>query len=101
MPINFTQLFQDSWNFIRNQRQFIITFTVAFFLISLAIDMLGSALLEPIVTIPNKENLPPEQLLATILEKTDITLLFFINIISQILFIAVSSWGILTIHQLA
>ena len=101
MPINFTQLFQDSWNFIRNQLQFIITFTVSFFLISLAIDMLGSALLEPIVTLPNKENLPPEQLLATILEKTDITLLFFINIISQILFIAVSSWGILTIHHIS
>ena len=81
MPINFTQLFQDSWNFIRNQRQFIITFTVAFFLISLAIDMLGSALLEPIVTIPNKENLPPEQLLATILEKL-ISRCFFLSILS-------------------
>lgn len=101
MPINFTQLFQDSWNFIRNQRQFTITFTVAFFLISLVVYILGTTVLEPINTIPNTEQLSPEQLAATVLEKVDVVQIVFINIISQILFLAVSSWGILTVHHIS
>lgn len=30
MAINFTELFKDSWNFVRNQRQFVMTFVLIF-----------------------------------------------------------------------
>lgn len=101
MPINFTQLFQDSWNFIRNQHQFTRLFTVAFFLISLLIYLLGTTLLEPVATIPNAEQLSPEQLATIMLQKINITQIILVNILTQVLFLLVSNWGILTIHHIS
>ena len=91
MPINFTQLFQDSWNFIRNQHQFTRLFTVAFFLISLLIYLLGTTLLEPVATIPNAEQLSPEQLATIMLQKINITQIILVNILTQVLFLLVSN----------
>ncbi len=40
MPINFSQILQQSWNFICNQRQFVIFFIACFFLINLFMQWL-------------------------------------------------------------
>ncbi len=108
MPVNFTQLLQDSWNFVRNQKNFTLSFVIAFTLLSFAINMIfdtsTSALTPDAFQQLDNPDLTPEQqvaLFSALLQKIDANFLLFIYIVYQVIFLLFSCWGILTVHHIS
>ncbi|PJG83407.1 hypothetical protein [Caviibacterium pharyngocola] len=100
MPINFTQIFQDSLNFMRNQRTITAQFIAIFFAVSLAINFLVTKQISPqIETALNQATDPAAaELLANVAVSDDIAVLGFAQLF---LTFFISAWGILTFHQLS
>ncbi|PJG84766.1 hypothetical protein [Conservatibacter flavescens] len=102
MTINFTQIFQDSWNFVRNQRQIAISFMAAFFILALAtqfiLSQMAPAIMENLQTAPINNDLPPEAMsvFSTMLHPNVLT----ISLINQIISSLLSTWGIITLHHI-
>ena len=108
MPVNFTQLLQDSWNFVRNQKNFTLSFVIAFTLLSFAINMIfdasTSALTPDAFQQLDNPDLTPEQqvaLFSALLQKIDANFLLFIYIVYQVIFLLFSCWEILTVHHIS
>lgn len=94
MPINFTTIFQDSWNFLRNKQRVALTFTLALLLTSLCFDFL---------VIPNlssaKAAQPDE--LASALGMSGVnsdTVMF--SLIYQLVMFVISNWCLVAVHQI-
>ncbi|MGQ0287182.1 hypothetical protein ACT2CV_08270 [Pasteurellaceae bacterium 22721_9_1] len=96
MPINFTQLFKDSWHFLQNQRQFSITF-----LVILSLNTLMAILLHPTVAIENAEALTQEQRMEILLQQTQNADGRLITVVQFLVGLFISYWGILTVHKIS
>lgn len=108
MPVNFTQLLQDSWNFVRNQKNFTLFFIFAFTLLSLATNMIFDASTSMLTADDLQQltntKLTPEQQLALfndLLQKIDVGFLLFVYIAYQMALLFFNSWGILTVHHIS
>lgn len=89
MPINFTQLFQDSWNFVRNKQKIILIFSLVFFLFQLCSSLILPHFATTDVMVALETNAVPNQ---------DILLVVvFLQFVSFLL----TSWYLVAIHQIA
>lgn len=95
MSINFTTIFQDSWNFVRNKQQLTLTFSLAFLLTSLCFDFLIIPNLAPPLNTESDE-------LANALGMkgvgTDFVMYSFIY---QLAIFIISHWCLVAIHQIS
>ncbi|WP_133543299.1 hypothetical protein [Mesocricetibacter intestinalis] len=98
MPINFTQIFHNSWNFVRNEKQFTLSFLVIFALTLLLVNHLTREFLAPVMDkISQADNSELESLLQQGQQsKGALSYLF-----NQFLVLLVSSWGIIHIHRIS
>lgn len=94
MNINFTQIFQDCWNFMRNQKKITQQFIFFFFISSLIFYfLLTSVVPMPEITQANGQNLPlPSSISAQFV---------LIGVAQQLVSLFISSWGILTFHRIS
>ncbi|MCW9709439.1 hypothetical protein L5B71_00815 [Avibacterium sp. 21-586] len=94
MNINFTQIFQDCWNFMRNQKKITQQFIFFFFISSLIFYfLLTSVVPMPEITQANGQNLPlPSSISAQFV---------IIGVAQQLVSLFISSWGILTFHRIS
>lgn len=94
MNINFTQIFQDCWNFMRNQKKITQQFIFFFFISSLIFYFLLTAVVPmPEISQANGQNLPlPNNISAEFL---------VIGVAQQLVSLFISSWGILTFHRIS
>lgn len=94
MNINFTQIFQDCWNFMRNQKKITQQFIFFFFISSLIFYFLLTAVVPmPEISQANGQNLPlPSNISAEFL---------VIGVAQQLVSLFISSWGILTFHRIS
>ncbi|MDO4430950.1 MAG: hypothetical protein Q4B95_06630 [Lonepinella koalarum] len=92
MPINFTSLFQDSWNFMRNQKTLVYRFLFIYTLFSLASYALNANLLNNTEISTNTS----EQILQNI-ALSDIALMY---IVQQTSFLFLNSWTMLSVDQI-
>lgn len=94
MNINFTQIFQDCWNFMRNQQKITRQFIVLFFINSLLFYFLLSAFM-PTMKV---ENVRGQDLLLP----SDITTEFLVlSLAQQLISLFLSVWGIATFHRIS
>lgn len=96
MAINFTKIFQDSWNFVRNTRQITITFVLLFFLNQALIQLLSH------LVIPEKalaQN--PEQLAEVLSINSPYSNFSLVVIINQLISFLLSLWCLASIHQVS
>lgn len=105
MNINFTQIFQDSWNFMRNQRTLVITFAVFFFLLTFTtqaiLDAVVPNIAEQLKNQPIQSNDTfPQELSQTVALMTN-SHIVFISLISQIINSLLSTWALVAIHQIS
>ncbi|MDG6894621.1 hypothetical protein [Volucribacter amazonae] len=105
MQINFTQIFQDSWNFMRNQRTLVISFAVFFFLLTFTSQTLLDAMLPAIMQ--QLQNQPtqisaelPENINQTAMLMTN-SQVMIISLTSQIINSLLSTWALISIHQIS
>lgn len=91
MPINFTALFQDSWNFMRNQTTLVYRFIFIYALFSLGSYFLSSEMLgnSEITHIAN-----PEQTINI----EDIGIFYLLQSTS---FLFLNCWAMLSVHQIS
>lgn len=89
MQINFTQVFQDSWNFFRNQQKTLLQFVAILFAVQSASAFLSS----PIAGAENGD--------LTGLADRDMTGVLFSVAVTQILTTFISAWVFSTIHQMS
>lgn len=100
MKINFTQIFQDSWNFMRNQRSFFIVFCLCFFLVNAIAQFLLGTSFDNLAqqgqstTILADENL--NQVASLIMQPK----VLFISFASEILNALLATWALVVIHQI-
>lgn len=96
MPINFTKIFQDSWNFIQNQRQITLTFLSAFFISNVVISILleATAATDPIPQ--GNEELSQVLGISAATPSTAISILIY-----QFLYVLLSSWCLVSIHNIS
>ena len=97
MPINFTQIIKDSWNFIQNEKLILIKLIGLYVAASFLIVLLQSVLLpEQIASIMlNQNGLPkniPDELISDII-------VFFLS--KQFLNLFIGAWCLVTIHQVS
>lgn len=98
MPINFTQIFQDSWNFMRNQPKLTIQFIMLFFISSLATSLLiPNGALPTNLTVSEQTGTNELQALLT---QTDTTH-NLATLIQMVITMFLSAWGTITIHRLS
>ena len=95
MQINFTQIFQDSLNFMRNQRKTVLLF-VGIFIASQFISALVSV---PMPSLGNNPD-PSLQDIINALSKVDPTALIGSFIFQQLLMSFIATFGIATIHHI-
>lgn len=93
-PINFTQIFQDSLNFIRNRPKIFLTFVAMFLTLQACIVFL-------IPSLPTIETKGTEPDAINLLAQIDFSTIGIIYLIQQILILFLNSWIILTIHQIS
>ncbi|MBN6065525.1 beta-methylgalactoside transporter [Aggregatibacter actinomycetemcomitans] len=96
MPINFTQIIKDSWNFIRNEKRMVITLSVLFFLANFCIALLNSSLL-PAQTIPitlDSDGMPniPGDMASALMTAFAVKL---------VIYTFASAWCVMIIHQIS
>lgn len=98
MPINFTQLFRDSWNFMRNQRQFVMKFMLILLAASAVMSFLASILQSSAV---NPEQMDQTQLAQAMIEQSrqPSRQLFFL--LNQGVTLFISSWTLTVIHSIS
>ncbi|WP_109077300.1 beta-methylgalactoside transporter [Aggregatibacter kilianii] len=96
MPINFTQIIRDSWNFIRNEKRMVITLSLLFFVANFCIALFTSSLLpEETITITMDSNgMPniPEEMVSGLIGAFTI---------KQLGYIFLSAWFVVIIHQIS
>lgn len=115
MPINFTQIVQDSWNFIRNQRNFTLMFMLIFIGILIVFQFISIVLRPEIVAdvqqqmanmnmqLSSESSINAEQLekmMGSLALATHPTILIF-NLIAQVLVSFITAWGIVSIHHIS
>ncbi|ACA32466.1 hypothetical protein [Histophilus somni] len=87
--INFTHIFQDCWNFVRNQQKITLQFTALLFIVS-------------VFALFFKQSIQTDTLeLSETISNTETLQLSHYLFISGLLRMFISAWGILTIHQLS
>ncbi len=96
MPINFTQIFQDSLNFMRNQRKTVLLF-VGIFVVSQLINALVSVPMPSLGDNPN----PSQQDIIDALSKVEPTALIGSFVFQQLLMSFIATFGIATIHHIS
>lgn len=96
MPINFTQIFQDSLNFMRNQRKTVLIF-VGIFVVSQLISALVSVPMPSLGDNPN----PSQQDIIDALSKVEPTALIGSFVFQQLLMSFIATFGIATIHHIS
>ena len=96
MPINFTQIFQDSLNFMRNQRKTVLLF-VGIFVVSQLINALVSVPMPSLGDNPN----PSLQDIIDALSKVEPTALIGSFLFQQLLMSFIATLGIATIHHIS
>ena len=96
MPINFTQIFQDSLNFMRNQRKTVLIF-VGIFVVSQLINALVSVPMPSLGDNPN----PSQQDIIDALSKVEPTVLVGSFLFQQLLMSFIATFGIATIHHIS
>ena len=95
MPINFTQIFQDSLNFMRNQRKTVLIF-IGIFVIAQLINQLVSV---PLPSLGNNPD-PSLQDIINALSKVEPTALIGSFLFQQLLMSFIATFGIATIHHI-
>ena len=98
MPINFTQIFQDSWNFMRNQQKITIQFIMLFFISSLATSLLIPTGATPADLAVNEQTGANELQALIIQADTTNSVAMLIQVVFTMF---LSAWGTVTIHQLS
>lgn len=93
MPINFTVLFQDSWNFIRNQQVAAYRFLLIYTLYALG----GYFLTSTFLANENTSDLSQEQALQSI-ATADFAYLY---ILQQAVMLFLNAWIMLSVHQIS
>ena len=96
MQINFTQIFQDSLNFMRNQRKTVLLF-VGIFIASQFINALVTA---PMPSLGNNPD-PSQQDIINALSKVEPTALIGSFLFQQLLMSFIATFGIATIHHIS
>ena len=96
MPINFTQIFQDSLNFMRNQRKTVLIF-IGIFVVSQLINALVSV---PMPSLGNNPD-PSQQDIINALSKVEPTVLIGSFLFQQLLMSFIATFGIATIHHIS
>ena len=96
MQINFTQIFQDSLNFMRNQRKTVLIF-VGIFVVSQLINALVSVPMPSLGDNPN----PSQQDIIDALSKVEPTVLVGSFLFQQLLMSFIATFGIATIHHIS
>ena len=96
MPINFTQIFQDSLNFMRNQRKTVLIF-IGIFVIAQLINQLVSV---PLPSLGNNPD-PSLQDIINALSKVEPTALIGSFLFQQLLMSFIATFGIATIHHIS
>ena len=96
MPINFTQIFQDSLNFMRNQRKTVLIF-IGIFVVTQLINQLVSV---PMPSLGNNPN-PSQQDIINALSKVEPTALIGSFLFQQLLMSFIATFGIATIHHIS
>ena len=96
MQINFTQIFQDSLNFMRNQRKTVLLF-VGIFVVSQLINALVSVPMPSLGDNPN----PSQQDIIDALSKVEPTVLIGSFLFQQLLMSFIATFGIATIHHIS
>ncbi|PVX42917.1 hypothetical protein C8D76_101252 [Pasteurella langaaensis DSM 22999] len=97
MPINFTQLFQDSWNFVRNQRQFVIAFIIIFMLATGAFSLL----IPTQINVPNDADISQTELTQAIIEQSMNEASLLNGFMKQAVSLSIATWGLAAIHQIS
>ncbi|MCK3658790.1 hypothetical protein A4G18_08725 [Pasteurellaceae bacterium Pebbles2] len=98
MPINFTQLFKDSWNFLQNQRKFTFSFVGIFMLLSAAVGLIQQAMLP---AIENADAMSDEQRLEVLLQQSNSTDIFWFTLLKMFLMLFLTFWGTTAVHQIS
>ena len=96
MQINFTQIFQDSLNFMRNQRKTVLIF-IGIFVVTQLINQLVSVPLPSLGDNPN----PSLQDIIDALSKVEPTALIGSFVFQQLLMSFIATFGIATIHHIS
>ncbi|MDD7569448.1 MAG: hypothetical protein PUJ68_06055 [[Actinobacillus] rossii] len=96
MTINFTQLFQDCWNFVRNQRQFVVSFMIIFVLATGALSFVH---FDSTVSVP--ENITEEQAVEIMLQQAQSSTAQLAFVMQRVLSLFISAWGIMAIHHIS
>ncbi|HDR1021011.1 TPA: hypothetical protein QB352_000243 [Pasteurella multocida] len=96
MAINFTKIFQDSWNFVRNTRQITFTFSLLFFLNQIFISLFSSFVLPSEAVSQNAE-----QFAEALTLSPNSTLLSGAIIISEVISFLLSLWCLAAVHQVS
>ncbi|EIJ67689.1 hypothetical protein [Pasteurella bettyae] len=100
MTINFSQILQDSWNFMRNQRKFVFTLILFFCLASLIINLLGSSLFQTAIETSSTEmgNKNDISIMMQRVQSDNFLVLYLVN---QLITFVLSAWGLFGIHQIS
>lgn len=98
MPINFAQLFRDSWNFMRNQRQFVIKFMLIFLAASAGMSFLASILQSSVV---NPEQMDQTQLAQAMIEQSQQPSRQLFFLLNQGVTLFISGWALTVIHSIS
>ncbi|TCK01596.1 uncharacterized protein UPF0259 [Volucribacter psittacicida] len=105
MQINFTHIFQDSWNFIRNQRVFAMSFAIFFFLLTFTTQALLDTMLPAIMQQLQNQNVSLSSELPASINQTASLMtnsnIMLISLISQIINSLLSTWALIAIHQIS
>ncbi|WP_439238545.1 hypothetical protein [Lonepinella sp. BR2919] len=98
MPINFTQLFKDSWHFLQNERKFAFAFVIIFVLVSAGFGLLQQAIFP---VLENMEPLNEQQQMDVLLQQSsDLTFLWF-TLAKGLATLFIVYWGTMTVHQIS
>ncbi len=98
MPINFTQLFKDSWHFLQNERKFAFIFLSLFVLASAGFGLLQQAIFP---VLENVDSLTEEQQMDVLLQQSsDLTFLWF-TLAKGLATVFIVYWGTLTVHHIS
>lgn len=95
MNINFTQIFQDCWNFMCNQQKITKQFIFLFFITSVIFYFVLSQI-EPMPVLEGGDNLQDSPLLVNVSKES-----MFIAIFQQVITMFISAWGIVTFHRIS
>lgn len=93
--INFTHIFQDCWNFMRNQREITLKFTALFFIVSALISFFSSQIQIEMLTPSQAMNVSD----AEVVQASKYMLVLVV--LPMLLNIFLSAWGISSIHQIS